>query len=116
MDASTREFVRRRAGNRCEYCRLPQEATPFDAFHVEHIIAKQHLDEADSPDNLALACDRCNAHKLTSFVSIDPETRRRADVFNPRTNSWDDHFCFAQDGTVIGLTPTGRATVRLLTR
>ncbi len=58
MDAETRNFVRRRANKRCEYCWLPQEATPFDTFHIDHIIAKQHLDEPDSRDNLALACDR----------------------------------------------------------
>jgi hypothetical protein len=45
MDAATRDFVRQRVANRCECCHLPQEATPFITFHVEHIIAKQHADE-----------------------------------------------------------------------
>jgi hypothetical protein len=58
MDAQTRDFVRRRAHNRCEYCHMPQDATPFISFHVEHIIAKQHLDESsDDPSGIALACD-----------------------------------------------------------
>lgn len=62
MDATTRDFVRRRAANCCEYCHLPQEATPFISFHVEHIVARQHLDEVvDDPVGLAFACDRCNA-------------------------------------------------------
>jgi len=42
MDQSLREVVRRRAGNTCEYCHLPQEATPLIAFHVEHIVSRQH--------------------------------------------------------------------------
>src|SRR4051794_18394911 len=32
------------------------------AHHVEHIVARQH-GGADDPDNLALACNRCNASK-----------------------------------------------------
>jgi hypothetical protein len=35
MDKNVCQLVRRRAGNRCEYCGIPQEATPFVAFHIE---------------------------------------------------------------------------------
>ena len=58
MDVATRRLVRERARDRCEYCRLPQAAVQA-TFHVEHIIAKQHVVD-DAPSNLALACDRCN--------------------------------------------------------
>jgi hypothetical protein len=34
-------------------------------------------------------------------------------LFNPRTQLWHEHFVLA-DLTVVGLTPIGRATVRLL--
>src|SRR5688572_3216691 len=112
MDAATRDFVRARARNRCEYCRMPQEAIPFISFHVEHIIARQH-DEDDSPDNLALACDRCNAYKGTNLSTLDPLTRQRVNVFDPRRDSWDEHFRF-EGATVVGLSPTGRATLRLM--
>ena len=40
MDEALREFVRQRAGERCEYCLLPQSAAIFFTFHVEHIRAK----------------------------------------------------------------------------
>jgi hypothetical protein len=53
MDATTRELVRRRAGERCEYCLLRQEHCDLK-HHVEHIIAKQH-GGSDDPANLALA-------------------------------------------------------------
>lgn len=33
--------VRRRAGKRCEYCRVPQAAFRRP-FHIEHIVARQH--------------------------------------------------------------------------
>ena len=54
MDAATRAAVRRRAGDRCEYCLLRQEHD-LSALHVEHIAAKQH-GGTDDPANLALAC------------------------------------------------------------
>ena len=34
-------------------------------------------------------------------------------VFNPRTDEWSDNFAISQ-GTIVGLTPIGRATARLL--
>jgi hypothetical protein len=42
MDAALRAFVRERAGHRCEYCRLHEDDDDLLAFHVEHVIAKQH--------------------------------------------------------------------------
>ena len=112
MDASTRELVRRRALDRCEYCHIPQDATPVIPFHVEHVIAKQHGGGND-PDQLALACDRCNAYKGPNIASVDPETGAVVPLYHPRHDAWDDHFAF-HGGTIVGLTPTGRSTVRLL--
>ena len=116
MDAATKDLVRRRAGDRCEYCRLPQDATPFITFHIEHVIAKQHTPddpEMDDPGRLALSCDRCNHFKGPNLSSIDPETNQIVNLFHPRTDSWTEHFIF-RDGFIDGLTPIGRATVRLL--
>ena len=104
--------MRARAGNTREYCRLPQLATPLIAFHVEHIVPKQH-GGSDDPAGLALACDRCNGHKGPNLTSIDPDTGALVSLFNPRKDGWDDHF-LTRDGYVHGVTPVGRATVRLL--
>lgn len=112
MDASLRELVRRRAGHRCEYCRLPQPAAPFLTFHIEHIRARQHGGD-DDPSNLALACPDCNAHKGPNLTSIDPESGQVVALFNPRQDIWSDHFSF-EGPTIVARTPTGRATVRLL--
>ncbi len=111
MDATTRHVVRERAGGRCEYCRLPEDCSDI-RFHIEHVVAKQHLKE-DSLSNLALACDRCNFNKGPNLSSMDPETGKVIPLFNPRKEAWGDHFAF--HGPLIeGLTAKGRATVRLL--
>jgi hypothetical protein len=112
MDPNRREAVRRRAGNACEYCRMPQQAPPLISFHVEHIVSRQH-GGTDDPGGLALACDRCNAYKGPNLMSIDPDTRTVVALFNPREDLWSDHFVIRR-GHIAGLTPTGCATVRLL--
>jgi hypothetical protein len=111
MDAGVRQFVRLRAGNRCEYCRLPQHAID-GALQIEHIVARQHAG-GDEPSNLALACDQCNLHKGPNLSAIDPETGTLVQLFNPRCDSWNDHFLF-RGAEIVGCTPMGRATVRLL--
>jgi len=112
MESKTREFVRRRAGNQCEYCRLSQIAAPFFTFHVEHVRAKQHSG-GDDQENLAFACPDCNRFKGPNLSAIDPATEAIVPVFNPRTESWDEHFKFMGD-EIVGRTPVGRATVALL--
>lgn len=112
MDSSTRELVRRRAGERCEYCRLPQSAAPFLTFHVEHVEAQQHVVE-DSLGNLALACPDCNRHKGPNLTTLDVDTRTIVRLFHPRQDDWEEHF-FYQGALLIGRTNVGKATVRLL--
>jgi hypothetical protein len=112
MDAATREFVERRAIHRCEYCHTPQAAVPLIHFHIDHVVARQHADDG-TRGNLALACDRCNLFKGSNLASVDPASGTIVPLFNPRNDEWSAHFRF--DGArIIGLTPTGRATVRLL--
>jgi 5-methylcytosine-specific restriction endonuclease McrA len=111
MEARVRQLVRERAGNRCEYCRLPQQAEPL-AFHVEHIVARQHRG-SDAEENLALACHYCNLHKGPNLTGLDPLTGRLTPLFNPRQQRWEDHFVM-RSGRVEGLTPVGRVTVQLL--
>jgi hypothetical protein len=82
--------VRRRAGERCEYCRLPQAAFRR-RFHIEHIIAGQHGGTTEL-DNLALACWQCNFKKGPNLSGIDPETAQVTPLFNPRKERWASHF------------------------
>lgn len=110
IGTATRRTVRRRAGNRCEYCLMPQSAVDIH-FHVEHIVARQHRID-DSLENLALACERCNFLKGPNIASTDDDgavTR----LFHPRQDVWHEHFCLI-GAEILGITPIGRATVRLL--
>jgi hypothetical protein len=112
MDASKREFVAKRAGGRCEYCRLPDFADPHGVFHVEHVVPRQH-GGGDAIENLAWSCSRCNRRKGTNLASIDPVTGEVVELFHPRRHGWDEHF-FIREARMYGTTPTGRSTVRLL--
>ncbi len=112
MDRAVRDLVRARAARRCEYCRLQHDLVPLVAFHVEHIVPRQH-GGGDDPENLALACFHCNLHKGPNLTGIDPDTTAIVALFNPRRQSWDEHF--SMDGAVVGgAPPVGRATVRVL--
>src|SRR5262249_45320693 len=42
----------------------------------------------------------------------DSVSGEQVPLFHPRKHRWRDHFAWSEDGTeVLGLTPTGRATV-----
>jgi hypothetical protein len=112
VDRAIRALVRERAADRCEYCGLRQEELPLTAFHVEHVIPRQH-GGSDDPQNLALACHHCNFHKGPNLSGIDPESGAIVPLYHPRREVWEQHFAL-QDVMVVGLTPTGRATVRVL--
>ena len=112
MDERLRQTVRERADHRCEYCCLPQNAEPFFAYHVEHIVARQHGGR-DNSENLALACYHCNAHKGPNLSGLDPESGALVRLFHPRQDPWDEHF--ERNGVlIVGRSTVGRATVGLL--
>jgi hypothetical protein len=111
MDESLRSLVWERAGGTCEYCRLPSHLHPLP-FQIDHIIAEKHHGPTEA-SNLALSCYWCNVYKGPNIAGIDPETRQIVPLFNPRTDNWEEHFRW--DGPLLlGLTPSGRATVDVL--
>ena len=112
MDAATRRLVRARAGNRCEYCGLPQDESPLAALQIEHVIPKKH-GGTDAPHNLALACIDCNLSKSSNIAGFDPETSQMTELFHPRKHVWDEHF-ERRGLSIVGKTPIGRTTVRVL--
>ena len=112
MDHALRSLVVRRAGDCCEYCRLPQAASRFARFHAEHIIARQHGGQSEA-GNLALACGFCNFHKGPNIAGLDPESGQLVPLFHPRRDTWTEHFAW-QVTRVVGRTPSGRATAQLL--
>lgn len=112
MSGSLRQRVRERAGGRCEYCHLPDFAAPASAFHVEHVIAKQHRG-SDAEHNRCWSCHRCNLHKGPNLSGRDPLTGNVVLLFNPRRQSWKRHFEWLGP-VLVGRTQTGRATIAVL--
>ncbi|MFS8117800.1 MAG: HNH endonuclease signature motif containing protein, partial [Microcoleus sp.] len=80
----------------------------------DHIIAEKHTGETVE-SNLALSCSICNKNKGSDIASIDPETGEVVRLYNPRKDSWEDHFQIKpESGIIQPLTAIGRVTVRLL--
>jgi 5-methylcytosine-specific restriction endonuclease McrA len=108
-----KEKVKKRAGGVCEYCRS-QAAYSSQSFSVEHILPFSKGGKT-ALENLAFACQGCNNHKYTATDALDSVTRKIVPLFHPRQQNWDEHFAWNNDFTlIIGITPTGRATVELL--
>jgi 5-methylcytosine-specific restriction endonuclease McrA len=110
MDGALRELVRNRAGNRCEYCQLPEQFSEL-RFHVEHITPRQH-GGADSVENLALACPDCNLFKGPNLTGVEQSTQRVVRLFHPRRDKWAEHFAL-EGSRIVGKTAVGRVTVAL---
>jgi hypothetical protein len=72
-------------------------------MHVEHI----HPSGADTLENLCLSCPSWNLSKAQAPAAPDSETGETAPLFNPRIQSWSEHFELMHNGQVLGgLTPT----------
>jgi hypothetical protein len=113
ISAKKREAVEKRAKNLCEYYLCPQNHSP-QRFSVEHVLAKVKKG-SDDLENLALACQTCNNHKYTKTEAIDPFSKEMALLYNPRKDIWEEHFIWSADfSEIIGVSPTGRATVKTL--
>lgn len=105
-----KQLVRERAHACCEYC-VCQEAYATERFSMEHIISLA-AGGADTADNLALACQGCNGGKHDHISAADPLTGEIVPLYHPRRDNWHEHFTWNSDQTrLLGLTPTGRATI-----
>jgi hypothetical protein len=108
-----RRLVRERAVFCCEYCFSPLDYSP-DPFCIEHIWPRAHLG-SNAPENLAYSCLGCNNRKFVATDGIDPMSGELAALFHPRRDRWEDHFAWESDDTlIVGISPTGRATVARL--
>ena len=111
IPASLRREVRERAEERCEYCGLAAAAQEA-AFHIDHIIPVV-AGGLTNLDNLALACVSCSLRKGARLEAPDPRSGKMEVLFHPRFDSWRRHFRWEGE-RVIGLSPTGRATIAAL--
>jgi hypothetical protein len=113
ISVKLRNLVKKRAKGFCEYCRIPEDFSP-QPFCFEHILPKV-ADGKTSADNLAFACQGCNAFKATRTEFNDELTNTKVKLFNPRKSKWSEHFAWSEDFTkVFGLTAQGRATIKAL--
>ncbi len=113
LPSQIKKTIIKRANGVCEYCRS-QARFSTQAFSVEHIIPISYGGETIL-DNLALACQGCNNHKYTKTRGLNPINGETVPLYNPRKQRWQEHFTWNDDYTlIIGLTPTGCATVETM--
>lgn len=106
-------LVADRAAHRCEYCCAPELVFNLP-LEVEHIIPVSRLG-TDDENNLALACRSCNLHKSNRISGINPETGAETRFFNPREDTWHEHFQIeTQSGAIVGITAIARVTIAAL--
>ncbi len=111
IPAALRRLTRERAGERCEYCLIPESATLF-THPIDHIIAEKH-GGLTVAENLALSCALCHGFKGRYLASVDPTTGAVVPLFHPRRDRWTEHFRL-EGGRIEPLTAAGRVTARLL--
>jgi hypothetical protein len=113
ISSQVQHLVRQQANRLCEYCHT-SERWQYVRFTIDHVIPLSR-GGSDNPDNLALACFHCNRRKADKLTALDPVSGEEVPLFNPRRDAWGKHFIWSSDGLfIIGLTPTGRATVEAL--
>lgn len=113
ISTAIKRVVFERANGCCEYCRC-LAAFSNQPFSIEHILPKIKGGSNDL-NNLALSCSGCNGYKYTKTLATDPLTLLSVPLFHPRQSDWQEHFAWgAQFVKIIGLTPTGRATIEAL--
>jgi HNH endonuclease len=113
MTDALRLLISQRAANCCEYCRMQGDFS-HDPFSAEHILPISKGGQNDL-ENLAWSCLGCNLYKFTAISAIDMVTGDIVPLYNPRKDTWNEHFKWSEDfSLIIGLTSQGRATVTRL--
>ena len=108
-----RQRVRLQARNFCEYCRSHSDLTGHD-FTVDHITPLA-AGGTDDFANLSLCCFWCNSFKNSQTHGVDGRQQARVQLFNPRLDTWTEHFRWSPTATrIVGRTAVGRATVLAL--
>ena len=109
--AELRREVATRADRICEYCPVHEDDS-FFGCQVDHVVSEKHGGPTAS-GNLAYACAFCNRSKGTDVGSINAASGAFVRFYNPRRDTWSDHFRLA-GVKVEPLTEIGEATTRIL--
>jgi len=83
------------------------------ALQIDHIIPEKQGGPTIL-QNLALACRTCNQYKGYSVVKHYFESGKTILLFNPRKESWKDHFKLENTGIIASISETGQATIDVL--
>ncbi|MCL4247428.1 MAG: HNH endonuclease [Anaerolineae bacterium] len=112
IDDALRKLVTERAAGLCEYCQAAQLIVVY--MEIDHIIPRSQGGSSE-PDNLCFSCRGCNGYKQDYVSGIDAQTNTEHPLFNPRTQAWNDHFEWADDGILLkAKTAVGRVTIERL--
>jgi hypothetical protein len=103
-----RQQVRERANFACEYCGVT-ETDAGGELTVDHY-QPQSKGGADVLENLIYCCIRCNQYKADYWT----DDSSAPSLWNPRTESFEEHFLTLIDGNLHPLTDISRFTIRLL--
>lgn len=110
VSAELRRLVSDRADHLCEYCLIHENDT-FFGCQVDHVVSEKHGGKT-LPENLAYACAFCNRRKGTDLGSISPRGGELIPFFNPRRDSWHEHFRL-EGSTIVPLTDKGEVTAAI---
>ena len=108
VSRSIRDRVRERAGYACEFCAVT-EVSSGGELTVDHFQPRAELGP-DDLENLVYCCFRCNLYKAAWWNSESSGFG----LWNPRTDSFREHFHVAKDGRLLALSEKGRRTVDVL--
>lgn len=107
-----RRQITEAADNCCEYCCVPR-AVAFASYHIDHIISEKQGGETVF-SNLALACRLCNLSKGSSIAAWHEFREALIRLYNPRKDSWHNHFQFRPSGLIVPRTEIGQGTIKVL--
>jgi hypothetical protein len=105
--SETARAVEARAAGRSEYCQMHQ-GLKGATFHVEHVFPQSRGGSSDL-DNLAWCCPSCNLRKSDRIEAVDPDADTLFPLFNPRRDSWSEHFRWV-GYVLVAQSSVGRAT------
>jgi 5-methylcytosine-specific restriction endonuclease McrA len=111
ISETIRKKVIIRANHYCEYCQISDDDIYFP-HQIDHIISRKHGGES-TLENLAYACFACNNAKGSDIGTILLPDKVFIRLFNPREDSWQDHFEM-ENGVIYAKTTIGQATVKVL--
>jgi hypothetical protein len=112
ISAAVRRQIVERDAQRCAYCRSPMiMGIPMVIEHIIPLVGGG----SSTPDNLCLACYRCNEFKGSRTEAADPIDGKLALFFHPRLQRRSGHFAWREHGDATDrLTSCGRPTIEAL--